>query len=357
MDSLTQVALGSAVGVAVMGRRAPVWQAALWGGLCGTLPDLDSFIQHGDPVRNMTLHRAESHALFYLTLISPLIGWLASRMHAPPAQFKRWWLAAWLALVTHPLLDAMTVYGTQLGLPFTKHPFAVGSIFIVDPSYTLPVLVGVCAALAGCSLRWNMAGLLLGTAYLGWSVGAQQLAQHAAHDSLLAQRVETQRVLVTPTAFNTLLWRVVAIVPDGYYEGFYSLLDDDRNIVFDHFPSDSALYEQLREEWAVARVAWFSRGFFKMTEHEGTVRISDLRMGQEPGYAFTFVVARRNGHHLIAIRPQAVAMPLDVEELTRWLWRRMRGEKIPPPRRTGSSALQLSRTADRLACSGTSFAA
>ena len=29
MDSLTQVALGSAVGVAVMGRRTAVWKAAL----------------------------------------------------------------------------------------------------------------------------------------------------------------------------------------------------------------------------------------------------------------------------------------------------------------------------------------
>jgi membrane-bound metal-dependent hydrolase YbcI (DUF457 family) len=35
-------------------------------------------------------------------------------------------------LVTHPLLDAMTVYGTQLALPFTNHPYAVGSIFIID---------------------------------------------------------------------------------------------------------------------------------------------------------------------------------------------------------------------------------
>ncbi len=38
----------------------------------------------------------------------------------------------WLALVTHPLLDAMTVYGTQLALPFTNHPYGVGSVFIID---------------------------------------------------------------------------------------------------------------------------------------------------------------------------------------------------------------------------------
>ena len=57
MDSLSQFALGAGVGVAVMGRRTRVWKAALWGGLWGTVPDLDALIDrliadHGaDPAR------------------------------------------------------------------------------------------------------------------------------------------------------------------------------------------------------------------------------------------------------------------------------------------------------------------
>ena len=68
MDSLSQFALGGAVGVAVMGRRSAVWKAAMWGAMTATLPDLDPFIDHGDPISNMTLHRADSHALFWLSL-------------------------------------------------------------------------------------------------------------------------------------------------------------------------------------------------------------------------------------------------------------------------------------------------
>src|SRR5690606_8935126 len=110
MDSLTQIALGSAVAMATMGRRTAVWKAALWGAIAGTLPDLDAFIDHGDAVLNMVLHRGESHALFYLTLFAPLLAWLVSGIHREPALFKRWWLAMWLVLITHPLLDTMTVY-------------------------------------------------------------------------------------------------------------------------------------------------------------------------------------------------------------------------------------------------------
>ena len=39
MDSLSQLALGAAVGVAVMGRRTRPWKAAAFGALAGTLPD------------------------------------------------------------------------------------------------------------------------------------------------------------------------------------------------------------------------------------------------------------------------------------------------------------------------------
>jgi inner membrane protein len=97
MDSLSQLVLGAGIGVAVMGRRTAVWKAALWGGFCGTLPDLDVFISYGDAVRDMTFHRAESHAFFYLSLIAPLIAWLASKLHGEVALFKRWWLRyGWL---------------------------------------------------------------------------------------------------------------------------------------------------------------------------------------------------------------------------------------------------------------------
>ena len=66
MDSLTQIALGSAVAVAVMGRRTSVRRSAAWGAVAGTLPDLDVLIDHGDALLDMVLHRAESHSLFYL---------------------------------------------------------------------------------------------------------------------------------------------------------------------------------------------------------------------------------------------------------------------------------------------------
>lgn len=336
MDSLSQIALGSAVAVATMGRRTAVWKAAAWGAVAGTLPDLDVLVDHGDPILNMVLHRAESHSLFWLTLFSLPLAAAVARLHGEWALWRRWWLALWLALVTHPLLDAMTVYGTQLALPFSSHPFGVGSVFVIDPLYTLPLLVGAGWALAtrgqGRGLAANAAGLVLSTAYLAWGVVAQMHVDRIAQRSLAAQGIAAERVLVTPTAFNSLLWRVVAVAGDHYHEGFYSLLDAQPHVAFDRFERGSALAAELQGVDGVRRIAAFSHGFYKLHQEGDRLLVSDLRMGQEPTYIFAFVVAERRS----PLAPLAASMQVggrpDLRRALPWLWRRMLGEPLPPPR-------------------------
>ena len=153
MDSVTQATLGAAIGVAVLGRRLPIWQAALSGAVVGTLPDLDVFIDFGGAVENFTYHRGFSHSLFVLPGVALLI-WLALRRWWAPVRAApgRWLIATMLALLTHPLLDAHTAYGTQLLWPLDVTPASWSTLFIIDPAYTLPLLVA-CIALAGWPAR------------------------------------------------------------------------------------------------------------------------------------------------------------------------------------------------------------
>ena len=389
MDSLTQITLGAAVGVAVMGRRTAVWKAALWGGIAGTVPDLDVVIDHGNAVLNMVRHRAESHSFFYLTLLSPLLAWLVSRIHSDPrsagawgstgqppgrpkagpapsggsdprsggawgstgqppcrpkagpvpsggsdsrsvgawgSHFLRWWLALWLVLMTHPLLDAMTIYGTQLLMPFSNHPFGVGSLFIIDPAYTVPLIVGVVAALRlknARGLRWNGAALMLSTLYLGWSALAQQHVERIARASLQAEGLSPQALLVTPSPFNTVLWRMVATTPDQYFEGFYSLLDATPTVRWTAHPRGADLLQQHRSNDSVQRIAAFTKGLFSLQRVDGRLLLTDLRMGQEPAYVFRFDVGTQPPVQLSA-RP-------DLRRGLPWLWDRIRGIDAPMP--------------------------
>ena len=228
MDSVSQAALGAAVGVVVLGRQRPFWQAALAGAIVGTLPDLDVYIDKGDAINDMVLHRAETHAFFWQFLASFPIAYLLMLVTRTSGHFRHWWLMTILVLFTHSMLDGLTVYGTQLALPFSDYPFGSGSIFIIDPMYTLPLLLGLFFSAVIRSknrLRWNKLGLIMSTLYAGWAIAAQTYVTGQAMASPEARGLTESQVLVTPTPFNTLLWRIVLIHEESYHEGFYSLLD------------------------------------------------------------------------------------------------------------------------------------
>lgn len=308
MDSVTQMVFGAAVSGAVMGRRHGV-AAFVWGGVVGTLPDLDSFVSYGSPVADFTYHRGYTHALLVQTLAAPLIALAINRWHSGGrAGYPDWLLAVWLVLVSHALLDAFTVYGTQLLLPFSDYPVGLGSVFIIDPLYTLPLLAGVTAALVwrhrpARAARWNHVGLLLGCAYLGWSVAAQQVVAARAGETLAEKGVEVERMLATPTPFNTVLWRVVAMTPDGYLEGFHRI-GQQRPTEFFRYDSAPELLNGIEDAWPVRRLRDFTKGFSAVEQRDGAVVISDLRMGIEPYYVFAFEVGRLDGGSAVALEPE-----------------------------------------------------
>ena len=322
----------------MLGKRVPAWRSLLWGGVIATLPDLDVLIDHGDAIRNMTFHRAESHALMYQTLAAPLLAWCIARLHGERALLGRWCVAVWLALVTHALLDGMTLYGTQLLLPFTDHPYALGSLFVIDPLYTLPLLLGNvvlwCARGSPRGHRWNLAGVVLSTAYAAWSVVAQMQATAVAREAMATQGIAAERLIVTPAPLQTLLWRIVATTPDAVHEGFWSLCDGDRSVAFERIDRGAADLVALRGNWSVDRIVWFSGGCCRAERVDGHVRITDLRLGQSPFFLFAFDVAAigADGKFTPLPQPQKKGARIDVGRGLRWLWPRMWGERIAPPR-------------------------
>ena len=307
MDIVTQIALGAAVGEATLGRKVG-WRVPIWGGLCGLLRDLDILWPFADPVSAFTWHRGYTHALAVLVVATPVVAWAAVQFHPATRPFRRGWLLlAFLALVTHPLLDCFTVYGTQIFLPFSDRPVGWSTIFIIDPAFSVPVILGVLAALVlsrerGLGHRLNHAGLALGVAWLALTLVIKVHVDRVAGDSLPAG---VTGYFTTPSPFNAVLWRVVAMTADGrYLEGYCSLLDPEPRVSFVSRADGHERLEPLRSEAAVARLMWFSRGFFSGRElGSGEIVLSDLRMGFDDRLVFSFVVGRREGE---AIEPAPV---------------------------------------------------
>lgn len=302
MDSLTQILLGASVAAAAVPARHR--RAAMGAGaVLGTLPDLDSlplWLLTDDPVALMTLHRGLSHSLFVLPLVAwALWAWFRRRGGRVADAPRAWFWAFQLTLLTHPLLDAFTVYGTQLLWPLPLRPVMWSSLFIIDPAYTVWLLVGVLVALwtgAKAVARTALvAGLVLSTAYIGWSLLAKAMVEREATRTLAAMGLADAPRLSVPMPLNTLLWRVVVMTPDGYLEGERSVVADRGPIRFRAHHSDVQALAAASDLPVVQRLDWFNHGFMRAQVRDGTLVLSDLRMGLDPGYFFNFAVARRNG--------------------------------------------------------------
>ena len=304
MDSLTQMALGAAVGQLVAGRRLGR-RAALVGAVCGTLPDLDVLVQYADPVAQMTYHRTWSHSFFWLTLATPIAWWLARL--APGLRDAGWRLplAIWLAFVTHPLLDCFTIYGTQALLPFSDYPISIGSVFIIDPLFTLVLSIGVLVALNAPQTRRAgrvLAGALVFCgAYLLLSALMQRAVMHDAAEALPRPLAATARIKATPTAFNILRWRVLAMDGGSHCDQFvnvwHSVTVDDWRC----YRQRRDLEPRLRGHWPFERLRWFTHGWYALRLEQGRVVVTDLRMGVEDFYVFRFVVAERHGDSITPV--------------------------------------------------------
>ncbi|MEC8425325.1 MAG: metal-dependent hydrolase, partial [Myxococcota bacterium] len=64
MDTITQAALGAAIGLA--GWRRHGRRAVAFGALCGLMPDFDIFLGMGDDWQGLLTHRAWTHSLLVL---------------------------------------------------------------------------------------------------------------------------------------------------------------------------------------------------------------------------------------------------------------------------------------------------
>jgi inner membrane protein len=346
MDTLTHAALGAAVGVLVLGRRVGPRKAALIGGVLAALPDLDVLLRPDDPVDAILSHRAATHSLIMQAAVTPIFGEALRRWIKDLRGCRlRVYLAVYLCLASHPVLDYMTIYGTRVLWPLWTEPIGLGSIFIIDPIYSLPLLLALIWALCLPTMTPRFrtvlfSSLALSTAYLAWGAAAQQLVQSRAMRILNQAGASSERVLAIPTPFNSIYWRVIAIDGERYinlYMSVFGATDDAASYVHRR---NAGLAGCLSGIDAFDKLVSFTKGFYRLDVQNGEIVVSDLRMGLTPNYAFRFAIAALTGDGVRPIAPRRLAnirrAPGDIE----WLLANLSGEAARRPAES-DAAIQM----------------
>jgi inner membrane protein len=281
MDPPTHALLGATIGTTLFGRR--LGAGAAWCGAVGSLlPDADLIaVPFAGPLGEWRYHRGLTHALLFGPIVGSAVGaWWWRRSG------DRWrWVALFvLALVVHPLLDALTSYGTQLLWPFSHRRFAFDAVAIIDLLYTAPLLAAVVLAWQRPAAAQAAGALALAvtTAYLVYGLwlnhrgAAESRAQLAAGGAPHAVRCY-------PTLLQPWLRRVVARSEDEVRVAWVDVtrpatIDWTRAVV----PHDP-LIERLRATPDGRVFEWFAGGQtlgHARREHGGAVvEIDDLRYG------------------------------------------------------------------------------
>ncbi|MEZ4829816.1 MAG: metal-dependent hydrolase [Bacteroidia bacterium] len=339
MDSVTQVVLGAAVGEAVLGKKVGN-RAPLWGAVCGTIPDLDvaaNFFM--DELGALISHRGITHSIVFSVAMAPVMGFLIYRIYKGKWGTQNEWarLAFW-SLVTHPILDCFTTWGTQLFYPFSDYRVAFNNIFVVDPVYTVPFMIFLIVAM---TLRrdsrwrriWNTTGLIISSFYMVLTVANKLEADTVFTNALHIQGKSVTRLSTYPTPFNNLLWYCVAEEPLGFDIGYYSLLGDPQRISFIYIPKNHQLIKGEEENYVIDKLKWVSNGYFSLETRGDTLLWHDLRFGllnsweksADPQYIFTFEVYKEDGQYA-GIHQQTPPISAFDKKARAEFWARMRGK-------------------------------
>ena len=196
MDPLTQAVLGSAGSQSIFNKNSLIRVGTI-GALAGMAPDLDVLIQSStDPLLSLEYHRQFTHSLIFIPFgaaLCALVFWPFVRRHL---NFQQVWFIALLGYATHGLLDACTTYGTLLLWPFSDVRIAWNNVSVIDPLFTLPLLVAVVVAgvkqsalAARIGMAWALIYLMLGFVQQGRAVAAGE----AVAASLRSRQLEVLR--------------------------------------------------------------------------------------------------------------------------------------------------------------------
>ncbi|HFA51015.1 MAG TPA: metal-dependent hydrolase [Bacteroidetes bacterium] len=371
MDSLTQLTLGAAVGEAVLGRKVGN-RAMVWGGFAGLLPDFDVFARFfTDEISALAFHRGATHSIVFAVFTGIALGSLAEWLYRSGTYRKKWykglvasfilsmfgflvfglywilklpniliggavaglglgwfvwtkylsknlqevnanrheWIGLFfLAIVTHPILDCFTAYGTRLLWPFSHVRISWDNISVVDPAYTLPLLLGVIVASFFSKNNKkrkiaNWAGILISSAYMVFTFCHKNQFNNIFEKSLARQGIEYTRYMTAPTILQNFLWLGVAESDTAFYHGYYSFFNKKPIIKkFNVLPKNHQRIAHLENKREIKILKWFSKNYYNIiVRNDGRLQFNDLRYGSfnedfknENDYIFKFILTQHN---------------------------------------------------------------
>ncbi len=253
--------------------------------------------------------------------------------------WKDWyWLFFW-CILTHPILDSFTAYGTQLFAPFSDTRIAFNNISVADPLYTLPYIVFLTAVImthrSSKKRRvYNYLALGLSSLYMLFTVYNKYRVDNIMEDTIATRQIEAIRFTTNPSILNNILWSGTIETDSSYLQGSYSFFDKDPIFKLSEIPKNHDLISHAYEDDETINILkWFSDGYYAILRRkDGNLQINDMRYGRfseerdgEDDYIFRFPISKDSKGYYSLVKAEGGPPPGNEDEIFGQLITRIKG--------------------------------
>ncbi len=230
MDVLTHAVIGASVAQLPLGSaksNISFKQKALVGSVAALFPDIDYVLFPINPLDFLAYwHRAGTHSVVLAPLWALLLalGWQLFKSMKKHG-FVFYWISL-AALVSHIILDSLTMYGTQWLAPLNNHKISMNLLFVIDGYFTLCALIVLSALFFKQKSKFRWLVILIPTAYLSL---VYQL-KHQAYQAVVKddQRISlNSNLTLLPQPFSPYYWQVIHQNHNDIAQAYLRLADDD----------------------------------------------------------------------------------------------------------------------------------
>ena len=286
MDPISQGTVGAAFAQSATNKKN-ILSISLIGFLAGLAPDLDVLIRSStDPILFLEYHRQFSHSLFFIPFGALIVALFLYPLFKKSISLKTVYLASFLGYATHGLLDACTSYGTLLFWPFSNERVTWNNISIVDPLFTIPILILVGTAIKTRKRLFSYFAIGWVAFYLSLGFVQYDRAFEAANKLALSRGHNPERLTLKPSFGNLILWKSIYQHEENFYVDAIRTVQSstwcsgESIRIFDyqlHLPN---LEKDSQQRKDIERFRWFSQDYLGFDEEKNLV--TDVRYSMIP---------------------------------------------------------------------------
>ena len=286
MDPISQGTVGAAFAQSTANKKN-ILSITVIGFLAGLAPDLDVLIRSStDPILFLEYHRQFTHSLFFIPFGALIVALFLYPLFRKSLSLNTVYLASFLGYATHGLLDACTSYGTLLFWPLSNERVTWNNISIVDPLFTIPILILIGIAIKTRKRLFSYFAIGWVAFYLSLGFVQYDRAFKAANELALLRGHTPERLILKPSFGNLILWKSIYQYEEKFYVDAIRTLQSstwclgESVRIFDYQRHLPNLNKDSQQKKDIERFRWFSQDYLGFDAEKNLV--TDMRYSMVP---------------------------------------------------------------------------